>query len=190
MSPDQLPQKIEALLFALGKPLSYAELSKMLGASKDEIKEAVLRMHGGERGIAVVDDGSMVELRVSSEVSALVDSARKEEYSRDIGRAGLEVLAILLYRGPSTRAQIDFVRGVNSTQSLRTLSIRGLIRRIPNPKDERSYLYEPTTDLLSELGAESTAALPDFDSVREKLAALESTYRNAQEKKEEPSEES
>lgn len=176
-----LAQQIEALLFALGKPLSYAELAKMLGVSAAEIQEAAaLLRHAEDRGVAVVDDGKTLELRVAGAAAEAIERVRKEEYDRDIGKAGLEALAILLYRGPSTRAEIDFIRGVNSSQTLRTLSVRGLVRKIPNPRDERSFLYEPTTELLAELGATNAAALPEYEQVREKLAALEAAYRQAE----------
>jgi len=102
---------------------------------------------------------------------------RKEEYSRELGRAGTEALAAVLYRGPLTRAEVDFIRGVNSSHTLRTLTMRGLLRKTSNPKDERSYLYEPTTELLATLGVARVEDLPQWSEVREKLATLESAYR-------------
>ncbi len=138
------------------------------------------------RGVVVVDDGREVELRVAGAAAAVVEQVRRDEYNRDVGRAGQETLAAVLYRGPLTRAEVDFIRGVNSSQTLRTLTMRGLLRKVPNPKDERSFLYEPTTELLSSLGANSIKALPDYAAVREKLLALETAYRQ---KEQEPSNE-
>ena len=176
---NDLQVRIEALLFALGRPLSREELKKQLGANSEALDEALhaLVEQARERGIVVVDDGSVVELRIGKEHAALVEKIRQEEYSREVGRAGQETLAAVLYRGPLTRAEIDFIRGVNSTQTLRTLTMRGLLRRIPNPRDERSYLYEPTTELLSQLGVPRAKDLPDYASVREKLSKLEEAYR-------------
>jgi len=127
--------------------------------------------------MVVVDDGRMVELRTAPEAAALIESIQKEESSRDIGKAGLEALAAILYRGPLTRAEIDFIRGVNSSQTLRTLLMRGLIRRVDNPKDERSFLYEPTTELYSYLGIATKNALPKYEETRAKLTSLEEAYR-------------
>ena len=93
----------------------------------------------------------------------------------------MEALSAVLYRGPLSRAGIDFIRGVNSSQTLRTLTLRGLLRRIPNPKDERSFLYEPTTELLAELGVSRLQDLPDYAQVRDKLRQLEEAYRQKQE---------
>ncbi len=128
-------------------------------------------------GVVCVDDGRAVELRVAPAAAKLVEEMRKEDLSRDIGRAGLETLSAILYRRPLTRSEIDFIRGVNSSQILRTLVMRGLVRKVPNPKDERSFLYEPTTELLSQLGVARASELPEYETVRSKLTELEAAYR-------------
>ena len=168
---------IEALLFALGRPLSRTELQKMLGATEVEVNSALQILAEKKGGVVLVDDGGEVELRVAPESAALIEKIRKEEYSREIGKAGMEALSAVLYRGPLSRAGIDFIRGVNSSQTLRALTLRGLLRRIPNPKDERSFLYEPTTELLAELGVSRLQDLPDYAEVRDKLQQLEEAYR-------------
>lgn len=176
---NDLAQKLEALLFALGRPLPYMEVAKMLGVSADDIKNAVAQPQEG-RGVVLVDDGAQVELRAAPEAATLIEKVRKDEYAREIGKAGQEVLAAVIYRGPLTRSEIDFIRGVNSTQTLRTLTMRGLVRRVPNPRDSRSFLFEPTTELLSTLGVARSQDLPDHQEVRAKLAQLEEAYRQKQ----------
>ncbi len=171
--------KLEALLFALGRPISRAELAKFLDIPRDGLESAIANLQAslGDRGVVLVDDGKEISLRAAGGASALIEKVRKDEYTRDIGKAGLETLAAVLYRGPLTRAEVDFIRGVNSSQTLRTLTVRGLLRRIPNPRDERSYLYEPTVELLSTLGVERVSGLPDYAEVKQKLAKLEDAYR-------------
>lgn len=175
-----MDEDIEALLFALGRPLSRTELQKMLNAAGDDVEQAISTLVARKGGTTVVDDGKEVELRVGGGGAALVERVRKDEYAREIGKAGLEVLSAVLYRGPLTRSEIDFIRGVNSSQTLRTLTLRGLVRRIPNPRDERSFLYEPTTELLSELGVSRSQDLPEYPHVRQKLLQLEEAYRQKQ----------
>lgn len=175
-----MEEQIEALLFALGRPLSRVELQKMLGATPTDIENALQILAGKQGGVTLVDDGVEVELRAGANNAALIEKIRKEEYSRDIGKAGLEALSAVLYRGPLTRSEIDFIRGVNSSQTLRTLTLRGLVRKVPNPKDERSFLYEPTTELLSQLGVSRMQDLPDYADVRQKLQQLEEAYRQKQ----------
>lgn len=177
-TPEKTAAYIEALLFALGRPVSKQEIAKKLDISEEEIREALLictsRATGG---ITLIDDGTTLELRTGAGAAELVEQIQKEEYARDIGKAGLEALAAILYRGPLTRAEVDFIRGVNSTQTLRTLTMRGLVRKVPNPKDERSFLYEPTTELYAELGIHSKTELPDYAATRAKLQQLEAAYR-------------
>ena len=175
---NQLKVQLEALLFALGRPLSRNELQKLLDASGEDVGAAIQSLLSDkDRGISLVDDGNAVELRTTPAAASLIEKIRKDEYARDIGRAGLEALAAVLYRGPLTRAEIDFIRGVNSSQTLRTLTMRGLVRKIPNPKDERSFLYEPTTELLSQLGIKHRSELSEYTEVRDKLSKLEEAYR-------------
>jgi segregation and condensation protein B len=173
---SNLAQKIEALLFALGRPLSHSELLKIASCSQEELQAALAEPQQG-RGVVLVDDGTQVELRAAPEAAQIIEQVRKAEYAREIGKAGQEVLSAVIYRGPLTRSEIDFIRGVNSSQTLRTLLMRGLVRRIPNPKDSRSFLFEPTTELLATLGASRAEDLPDYQEVRSKLSQLEEAYR-------------
>lgn len=177
MSSTSHAALIESLLFALGKPLSRVELGTRLHITAEDIEAALDALKMREGGLTIVDDGTTVELRTSAQTSAVIEELRREEYSRDIGKAGLETLAAVLYRGPLTRAEIDFIRGVNSTQTLRTLMMRGLLRRVPHPHDARSYLFEPTTELLSQLGIAHLSDLPEYGAMREKLQQLEDAYR-------------
>ncbi len=182
-----IDSQIEALLFALGRPLSRAELQKMLGAKEADIEEALKMLTERKGGVVLIDDGKEVELRTGGGSSALIERVRKEEYTREIGKAGLEALSAVLYRGPLTRSEIDFIRGVNSSQTLRTLTLRGLVRKVENDKERNlpagrrgSFLYEPTTELLSELGVARAQDLPEYAEVRAKLQTLEEAYRQKQ----------
>jgi len=174
---NNLAHSIEGLLFALGKPLSRKELLRMLDADTQSLEDAIAILAAKQGGVAVVDDGVTLELRVAPSVAATIEKVRREEYVRDIGRAGLEVLAAIIYRGPLSRAEIDFIRGVNSSQTIRTLTMRGLIRRTQNPKDERSFLYEATTELFASLSITHAHDLPEYEQVRNTLSTLEATYK-------------
>ncbi len=181
---EQIEEKIEALLFALGRPLGRTELQKMLDTTLPDIENAIKKLTERQSGVVFVDDGNEVEMRVGSGSSTLIEQIRKEEYNRDIGKAGLEALCAVLYRGPLTRSEIDFIRGVNSSQTLRTLTLRGLVRKAENDKERAlpagrrgSFLYEPTTELLAQLGVQRQQDLPDYVDVRQKMQQLEDAYR-------------
>ncbi len=167
-------------MFALGRPIARSELQRLLDAAPEDINAALAA--AGEisqepRGMVIIDDGKTIELRIAPSAAQMIERVRKDEYAREVGKAGQEVLAAVIYRGPLTRSEIDFIRGVNSSQTLRTLTMRGLVRKIQNPKDSRSFLYESTTELLATLGVQRAQDLPDYTQVREKLTKLEEAYR-------------
>ena len=176
---------VEALLFALGKPLSRDELAQKLSIPTEDVESAILFLRERQGGLVLVDDGNTVALRTAPQAADLIEKLRKEEYARDIGRAGLETLAAIMYRGPLSRSEIDFIRGVNSSQTLRTLTMRGLVRRTPHPTDARTLRYEPTVELLSQLGVAHITDLPDYAATRERLSQLEVSYRSQLEVSEE-----
>ncbi len=169
--------QLESVLFFKSEPLTAKELSKMLGMSEAEVKDAAeaLKNDLQGRGLTLISEGDAYMLATAPEASELIERITKEELEKDPGKAGMEVLAIILYQGPQTRAQIDHIRGVNSTFALRQLMIRGLLDRIDNPTDQRSFLYKPTLQLLSFLGVSSTHELPDFEKTKEMLASLTTT---------------
>ncbi|MDP6388098.1 MAG: SMC-Scp complex subunit ScpB [Candidatus Pacebacteria bacterium] len=170
----KLDAKIEALLFFKGEKMKVGELAKHLKADRENVESALLELKGNlsERGIELLRKEDEVMLATSPEMSELIEEIRKEELNKDLGKAGAEALSIVLYRGPITRAEIDYIRGVNSTFILRNLLIRGLIEKVLNPKDRRSFLYKPTLELLSFLGIGSIEELPEFDTVQSELAAF------------------
>jgi segregation and condensation protein B len=173
-----LHKQIQALLFSEGGPLTYKSLAKSLGASEADIKVSletlVQKMEG--TGLGVVRSDTEASLVVVPEAREAVVKEVKEDEARNIGEAGLEILAILLYEGPSTRAQIDYVRGVNSSSTIRTLLTRGLVERSGNPEDGREYIYRATGDLLAHLGAGSREDLPEYGTIAPELAAFKAGH--------------
>jgi segregation and condensation protein B len=85
--------------------------------------------------------------------------------------AGLETLSIVLYLGPVSRSEIDYIRGVNSNFILRNLLMRGLVERIEHETDKRSLKYRPTFELLSFLGIGSVEELPEYETTRAEIEA-------------------
>ncbi len=172
-----LDAKIEAVLFWKAEPVAVSRLAKIFAVTSDEIKKAlsVLEAKLEGRGVALVIKDDEVALRTASGASSLVESLAKEELTRDLGKAGLETLSIVLYQGPISRREIDYVRGVNSNFILRNLLVRGLVEKIDNPKDQRSFLYRPTFDLLSLLGLSHIDDLPEYSSVRKEIETFAAT---------------
>jgi segregation and condensation protein B len=136
--------------------------------------EAVLK----GRGLTLVQTDEEVMLGTAKELSPLIEKLTKDELSRDLGKAGLETLSIILYQGPITRAEIDYIRGVNSQFIVRNLLIRGLVERVENPKDARSFLYKTTLELLSHLGISKIEDLPEYEAVRKEIESFKENAVN------------
>lgn len=172
-----LSQKIEAILFWKAEPVSLKKLAAFLDTDVKSVKNglAELATKLTDRGITLVQTDDEVMLGTSPALAPLIETLTKEELSRDLGKAGLETLSIILYQGPISRADIDYIRGVNSQFILRALLIRGLIERVDNPADQRSFLYKATLDLLSHLGVSKITDLPEFEKVKTDIEAFKQT---------------
>lgn len=166
-----LDSQIEAILFFKGEPVATKKLAELLSVHEDTIEEALTILEGklAERGLTIIKNDGQVMLGTAKEASELINSIKKDELSRDLGKAGVETLAIVLYQGPISRPDIDYIRGVNSSFILRNLMIRGLVERTNNPDDSRSFLYKPTFDLLAHLGVSAVEDLPEFEIMKEKV---------------------
>jgi segregation and condensation protein B len=170
-----LEQKIEAILFFKTEPVAVKKLAQILDVDRNKIQESitVLEEKLSDRGVTLLLKDDMVMLGTVPEAGPLIESLIKEELSKDLGKAGLETLSTVLYRGPITRSRIDYIRGVNSTFILRNLLVRGLIERVPNPDDQRSFLYQPTFELLSFLGVKKVEDLPEYEDLKKEIETFE-----------------
>lgn len=171
---DLLSKQLQALLYAEGGILSFKTLARSLGIAESDIRGglAQLNLDLGGTGLALVVSDTETSLVIAQEAREAVVKVLKEDEEKNIGDAGLEILSILLYEGPSTRAQIDYVRGVNSSSTIRTLLLRGLIKRSGNPDDGREYIYRATAELLAHLGAAKREDLPNYGTISPELAAF------------------
>lgn len=162
---------LEALLFAEGGALSYKDIAKLLECSEDDVRGYVAELESAlaGRGLSLVYTNTEVELRTSPEASEIVKKLRESELSRDLGKASLETLAIILYRGSALRTEIDWVRGVNSGAALRALSLRGLIERNEDATDKRRARFTATVDALAHLGVSKIEDLPRYSELTSAL---------------------
>lgn len=166
-----LDVQIESLLFYSGEPMKISKLAKLLGTDQDLVKQSIeiLKEKLVDRGISITTKEDEVALVTTAEMSEIIKSLKKEELSKDLSKAAIETLSIIIYRGPIKRAEIDYIRGVNSQFILRLLLIRGLIEKVTNPDDERGYLYKPSFDLLNHLGLNDIKDMPEFEVVNDAI---------------------
>lgn len=166
---SNLSSKIEAILFFKNEPVTLAELSKLLNVPREDLQLAInnLQKEYSHRGIVLITNGEEVSFGTHPNASGFIEKLQKEELSRELGRAGLETLAIVLYKGPISRREIDHIRGVNSSFILRTLLIRGLVER--EEISSRGYSYKATLKLLEYLGITSQENLPEYQTAFKKI---------------------
>jgi segregation and condensation protein B len=164
--------QLEALLFAEGGPLTKKQICGLLDLSSDALELAVdeLVVALASRGLSVVQTETELELRTSPWAADTIRKLRESELARDLGKASLETLAIILYRGSATRSDIDWVRGVNSAAALRALSLRGLIERSEDESDKRRARYRATVDALAHLGVGKREDLPRYTELTSSIA--------------------
>lgn len=170
---NTLDAKIEAVLFYKGEPQKIKNLAKLFNVTEEDIKNSISTLKERLVGLQLVLHEETVTLTTAGEFSELIESIRKDELTKDLGRAGSETLSIILYKGAVTRAEVDYIRGVNSTFIIRNLLIRGLVKKTLNPKDQRSYIYKPTLELLSFLGVSAIEDLPNYETVQKELELFE-----------------
>ena len=187
-----LELKIEAILFWKGEPMSRKKLREILfssagasdgqgGFGQKEINEAIekLKKNLTGRGIVLLEkparpDGrsggeNEIMFGTAPELSKLIEDLQKEELNKELSKASLETLSIILYKNGVSRAEIDYIRGVNSSFTLRALSVRGLIEKSTDTKDSRRYIYKPSFETLSFMGIKSVEELPDYGEVNSSI---------------------
>lgn len=161
--------RIEALLFYKGEPAKVAFLAEVLKATEDDVRTGLdmLETELLGRGVRLLRNDDEVTLGTTPVMSSLIEGLIKEELSKDLGKAGLETLAIVLYRGPVARSEINYIRGVNSNYILRSLLVRGLIEKVES--SARSTIYRPTFELLSYMGVSKVEDLPEYGNVHKEV---------------------
>lgn len=160
--------KIEALLFYSGEEFEEKELAKLLNVSNEELNEALLLLQGQlvDRGLTLLRQNEKVQLGTRPEAAPLLEEYRKKQFSQNLGKAALETLTIILYEAPVTKTDIDYLRGVNSSTTLRQLLARGLIEKISCGEEKRGTCYGATADTLRHLGISSPEELPYYKEVK------------------------
>ncbi len=168
-----MKRELEALLFAADGPLTVARLKKLLpgteaGAIRTAVKDLESEYETAGNAFTVVEFGGGWQIATRPEYAPIVESMLKARRFTRLSKAGLEVLAIIAYRQPITRLEIDEIRGVNSSGAISTLTERNLItvvgrsQTVGNP-----LLYGTTREFLNHLGLKGIGQLPDLPDIED-----------------------
>jgi segregation and condensation protein B len=194
MSKAKLMSALEALLFISGEPLSFTRLAKITDTDVEEVTSHMQAlsekyMHDEACGLMIIIKDGKAVLATKPENTLFIEALAKGSLQENLSKAALEVLAIIAYRSPITRAEIEAIRGVNCSFTLRNLLLRDLIERQENPEDAREYVYLPTFRFLQSLGLQGTKDLPEYSALsqdeRLKMIVEEDGHEPEAESKEE-----
>lgn len=158
---------VESLLFVAPEPVEVARLAQVLGVESGEVEAALARL--GEscrtRGVRLQRQAEAVQLVTAPEAAPFVARLLGAQARSRLSAAALETLAIIAYRQPVTRAQIEAIRGVNCERALATLQARSLIAEVGRQETVgRPILFGTTMEFLEYFGLTDLTDLPPLDS--------------------------
>lgn len=167
---------IESLLFAAGdEGLSLKQLAEVLGVGEpkaSEIIDDLKQEYGqGNRGIMIVQLAGTYQLATKKENAPYLKKLVDSPHTTTLSQAALETLALVAYKQPITRAEIEEIRGVKTERPLHTLTAKVLIKEVGRVEGTgRAYLYGTTTEFLDYFGLKSLEELPQLpEKVEEDL---------------------
>ncbi|MHA6334406.1 SMC-Scp complex subunit ScpB [Qipengyuania sp. CAU 1752] len=168
-APDEMQRAIEATLFASEEPMSVESLATHLGdAEVGDVREALraLAENYDGRGIELVERARKWHFQTAPDLAHLL--RREREQVRKLSRAATEVLAIIAYHEPVSRAEIESIRGVQTAKgTLDVLMEAGWVRAAGRREvPGRPVIYTTTPDFLAHFGLSSRKDLPGLDELK------------------------
>ena len=177
---DHLARLLESLLFVAGEPAPIQRLASALQVETEDVELGLLHLAEQlqERGIRLQRHHDTVQLVTMPEAADVVEAYLGLDLTTKLSRAALETLAIIAYRQPITRPQIEAIRGVSSDGVIRTLLHRGLIQEVGRLDTAgRPVLFGTTPDFLNYFGISSLDELPpleeeDMEALTERIEMM------------------
>ena len=170
MDKIEMKHAIEAILFASGEPVSAERIALVLDADKDTVLEVGLELaeeyEREKRGFRVVRLNDSLQLHSAPEYATVITRALEQRRAPKLSQASLEVLAIVAYFQPVTRAYIEQMRGLDSSYTVSVLAERGLIEPCGHLEAVgRPTLFRTTDLFLRTMGVSSLEELPALPEV-------------------------
>jgi len=166
-------RELEALLFATDSPLTLGRLKKIFPeAEGQELKATIAELQTEydtqEHSFTIIEFGGGYQIATKPEFSPIVEKMLKTRRFTRLSKAGLEVLAIIAYKQPLTRIEVDEIRGVNSSGAMSTLTERSLITVVGRSQSVGNpLLYGTTREFLNHLGLNGLGQLPDLPDLEQ-----------------------
>ena len=199
MTEQQMPtisdigEAIEAILFAAGYPVKYEKLAEVLGLSEPDVRLLCEHMateyQKAGRGILMLCLPETCQLTTKEQYMPYIREALGIKRGGNLSASSLEVLAIVAYNQPVTRAYVDAVRGVDSSYAVGSLLDKNLIEacgRMDAPG--RPMLYVTTDKFLRVFGLNSLSELPETEALSIAAAQVDAEAQESEETEEDPGE--
>ena len=171
MEPNEIPQILEAILFVAGEPVAVADLAQALEVSEMEIMHAVeeLQRECERRGVTIHRYGDHLRMETRPEYAPYVERLLQPVQRQTLSQTAMETLAVIAYRQPVTKGEVEQVRGVKCDYSVQSLLHKGLIREAGRKEAlGRPILYATTDRFLEHFGISDIRELPPLPSAQEK----------------------
>lgn len=165
MDIPELAHVIEAILFVAGEPVNVREIQRALEVTEDETRQAIDALESDysyhRRGITLKRFGQHIQLSTRAEYAPYVERLLQPIQKQSLSQSALETLAVVAYKQPVTRLEIEAVRGVKCDYSVQSLVNKGLIEEVGRKEAlGRPILYGTTDKFLSHFGLSSLDQLP------------------------------
>ncbi|MGM0471461.1 MAG: SMC-Scp complex subunit ScpB [Bacillota bacterium] len=156
---------IEALLFTATKPLQIKELQSVTDLSKSQLKDIIADLideyQSPDRGLELLQVNQGYQLQTKPDYQEQIEKLHQPEVSNSLTQASLETLTIVAYKQPVTRTEIEEVRGVNVSKSLKTLQQRGLVEELGTKETiGNPIIYGTSEEFLEYFGLDDLDDLP------------------------------
>lgn len=173
MDKNRVEANLEALLFTYGEPIAIDKIATLLATEKKAVEAALINLESNlgqnNRGLAIIKKEDRVQLVTKSHLDQITQKIIEAEFKEDLTPTAIETLAILAYGGPLHKAEVEYIRGINSSYILRNLLLRGLIE-----KDDKKYSL--SFNCLKQLGLASLNELPDYQQYQELIKQFKESH--------------
>lgn len=166
---ENLKEKISTILFLYNDPITLNKIKEFLNIEIDnkQLKNEIdnLKLELEKLGLTIIEkenkdeDKTEISISTKKEMSEIVKKIREDELSSELTPASLQVLTICAYLDNPTKNDISFIRGVQSSQSIRSLSSRGLLKK-------EGEKYSLSIEAMQNLGINKLEDLPDYENIK------------------------
>ena len=182
---------VEAILFVTGDAVEKKEICRAMEITEGELEETLDALESGydfdRRGLRLLRFGAHVQLGTRPDYAPYVEELLQPVQKQSLSQAVMETLAVIAYRQPVTKAEIELVRGVKCDYSVQSLTVKGLIEEVGRKEAlGRPILYGTTDAFLRHFCISSLSELPeiDFSKLADKLEKKEETQNEGAEAEE------